>query len=71
MSRRESARRSTSATAARPTKRARAVKKAERESGFPARIADATPEEIARAMFASRHAQKGGKLTAVQADLLS
>lgn len=53
MNRRETARRNTSATAARPTKRSRAVKKAEREPDFPARIEDATPEQIAKAMFAA------------------
>ena len=51
MSRRELARRNTPATAARPTKRSRTVKKAEREPEFPARIEDATPEQIAQAVF--------------------
>ena len=53
MSRRETARRNAPATAARPTKRSRAVKKAEREPEFPARIEDATPEEITKAVFAA------------------
>ncbi len=54
MNRRETtARRNASATAARPTKRSWAVKKAERESEFPARIEDATPEQIAKAVFAA------------------
>lgn len=53
MSRRETARRNSAATTARPTERSRAVKKAEREADFPARIEDATPEQIAKAMFAA------------------
>ena len=58
MSRRETARPNASATAARPTKRSRAVKKAEREAKFPARIEDATPEEIAKAMFAAMNLRR-------------
>ncbi|MDE2689509.1 MAG: hypothetical protein OXI49_03285 [Acidobacteriota bacterium] len=53
MSRREAAPRNTSANAARPTERSRTVKKAEREAEFPARIEEATPEQIAKAMFAA------------------
>jgi len=54
MSRRDTtAPRNTSACGARPTKRPRAVKKAEREREFPARIEDATPEQIAKAVFAA------------------
>ena len=58
MSRRETARRDVSAAAARPTKRSRAVKKAEREAEFPARIEDATPEQITKAMFAATDPMK-------------
>lgn len=54
MSRRETtARRNTSTTAVRPTERSRAVKKAKREPDFPARIEDATPEQIAKAVFSA------------------
>lgn len=52
MSRSEPVKRHMSATA-RPTKRSRAVKKAEREAEFPARIEDATAEQIAKAVFAA------------------
>lgn len=48
---RDPARRRTSATAVRPTKRSQAVKMAERGPELPARTEGATPEQIARAVY--------------------